>query len=593
MQKPGLTADSQWDLALWCEDHGLNAEAKAHLAAVVRLEPSREAAWKRLGCKKHHGRWMTQEQIDTAIAEEKAQDRADKTWGPKLARLKDDLKVAARRADAEREIAKIDAPRAVPTVWRLFAHGSAADQARAVQIFAQTDAVAASQALAMLAVFGQTDGVRRAATESLVWRDRREFLDGLIGLLRVPLKYQVRPAMGPGDSPSLLVEGDRYNVARKYETPSPPPSWDFLVINRAMWQNYVNRCLWNGPISRTDRTKIANALIQGQANPVQALTNLAQSTNSPALETSPKVDGVPLDSFISAGIPLPFGGQISGMWEGIAGGYSQTAWLPNMNRNQQRQMEVAIHDIQEYRYAIMAQEQRLERDVAYLGAVNQLAEASNQRVSEVLETLTSQRFGSDRDQWASWWTDAKGYAYQPPSTAKPTFVEAAPLDYQPFYIAMAHGACFAKGTLVQTLEGPKRIETIEIGDRVLTQDVKTGELSYEPVLTPVHNPPNETFRVDLGTETIVATGIHRFWKAGEGWAMVRDLKPGDRVRTVGGIATIQGISGDIKQPVFNLEVASDRDYFVGRTGFLVHDNSLIEPVDHPFDEAPTLSVQAK
>src|SRR5690349_3685282 len=42
-EKAAMTADSQWRLALWCEEHGMEAEASAHLAAVVRLDPSREA----------------------------------------------------------------------------------------------------------------------------------------------------------------------------------------------------------------------------------------------------------------------------------------------------------------------------------------------------------------------------------------------------------------------------------------------------------------------------------------------------------------------------------------------------------------------
>ncbi len=47
--------DAQWKLALWCEEQGLKAEATAHLAAVVRLDPSREAAWKRHGIQE--ARW--------------------------------------------------------------------------------------------------------------------------------------------------------------------------------------------------------------------------------------------------------------------------------------------------------------------------------------------------------------------------------------------------------------------------------------------------------------------------------------------------------------------------------------------------------
>ena len=36
----------------------------------------------------------------------------------------------------------------------------------------------------------------------------------------------------------------------------------------------------------------------------------------------------------------------------------------------------------------------------------------------------------------------------------------------------------------------------------------------------------------MAGESIAATGIHRFWKAGNGWTMARDLKPGDRIRAL-------------------------------------------------------------
>ncbi len=43
------TAQAHWQLARWCEDNGLKVEAEAHLTAVVRLNPAREEAWKKLG----------------------------------------------------------------------------------------------------------------------------------------------------------------------------------------------------------------------------------------------------------------------------------------------------------------------------------------------------------------------------------------------------------------------------------------------------------------------------------------------------------------------------------------------------------------
>ena len=100
-----------------------------------------------------------------------------------------------------------------------------------------------------------------------------------------------------------------------------------------------------------------------------------------------------------------------------------------------------------------------------------------------------------------------------------------------------------------------------------------------------HNPPARTLRIAVGDETIVATGIHRFWKAGKGWTMARDLKAGDRLRMIGGIIDIRSIETDKLQPVFNLEVADNRDFFVGAAGLLVHDFSFVQPVLEPFDRS--------
>ena len=557
-EKAKMTADSQWDLALWCEDHGLEAEATAHLAAVVRLEPGRVAAWRRLGCKKHHGRWMTPEQIDAVIAEEQAQDQADKLWGPKLARLKEALKVPGKKADAEREIARIDAPRAVPTVWRIFARGDASDQAAAVQILAQTDAVAASEALAMLAMFGETDGVRQAAIESLATRDRREYLDRFLALLRKPLQYELKPIHDGSGTVELFVEGERYNLARMYQGPrvrlddrnlfnpySSLPLNDQLALQRRGMAMMVS----------PSQAALQNLNPVVTANPVAALSTLAQQASSVPIRTS-----------------------MAGMTTNVAQGEIDL----------ERRERMALNNIYEVRKSLIARELQIENDVAALNAENETIRARNERILAALGPLTGESFGEEPESWSKWWTETKGYSYQSSTEPKPTFVNEVPSAYTPDLVRLHH-SCFAKGTLVHALDGVKPIETVRMGDRVLAQDVKTGELSYQTVLAPVQNPPSETFRVDLGSETIVATGIHRFWKAGEGWAMVRDLKPGDRVRTVGGIAEVQGVSADRMQPVFNLVVASDRNYFVGKTGFLVHDNSLIETVDEPFDAAPTLA----
>src|SRR2546421_71421 len=93
----GRDPDAHIRLALWCEAHGLKAEASAHLAAVVRLDPARDAAWKRLGCKKVNGRWLTEAQIAADKAEAAAQKKADRHWKLLLARWRGWLGDKGRR----------------------------------------------------------------------------------------------------------------------------------------------------------------------------------------------------------------------------------------------------------------------------------------------------------------------------------------------------------------------------------------------------------------------------------------------------------------------------------------------------------------
>ena len=54
-----------------------------------------------------------------------------------------------------------------------------------------------------------------------------------------------------------------------------------------------------------------------------------------------------------------------------------------------------------------------------------------------------------------------------------------------------------------------------MGDRVLVDDTATGALSYQPVMAIYHNRPALLYGIELDgeSETLWATGIHRFWKA--------------------------------------------------------------------------------
>ena len=61
-------------------------------------------------------------------------------------------------------------------------------------------------------------------------------------------------------------------------------------------------------------------------------------------------------------------------------------------------------------------------------------------------------------------------------------------------------SCFAPGTKVWTLTGRMPIGQIKIGDRVLAQNVESGELAYKPVLAVTTRPPGTRMKIGLGPD---------------------------------------------------------------------------------------------
>ena len=55
--KAGRDAESQIQLALWCESHGLTTERTKHLAFAVLTDPSNATARGLLGMVNHAGKW--------------------------------------------------------------------------------------------------------------------------------------------------------------------------------------------------------------------------------------------------------------------------------------------------------------------------------------------------------------------------------------------------------------------------------------------------------------------------------------------------------------------------------------------------------
>jgi len=142
--------------------------------------------------------------------------------------------------------------------------------------------------------------------------------------------------------------------------------------------------------------------------------------------------------------------------------------------------------------------------------------------------------------------------------------------------------CFVAGTLVQTPDGAKVIESLRVGDQVIAGDERTGGTENKTVLETYHNQGKATLKVTLGDENgtkeqIGVTTEHPFHVAG-GWVAADKLHVGDRVdRQSKGPLVVEGIERDQElHDTYNFKVADLHTYFVGKLGAWVHNQSYLD-----------------
>jgi tetratricopeptide (TPR) repeat protein len=614
-------ADDLSKLAMWCERNGLAQQATAHYFQVLRLDPKRDAAWKHLGFKKLGGHWDKPERVAAAKAAAELQNKANKHWKPVLERWRSALqsKDASRRPDAEKALSEIKDPLAVPMVWATFGRGNPSLQQLAVQILSQIDDPSASRALVMLAVFSGSKDVRSKAIAELRRRDRREYAGNLIAMILRPIKYDVKPVGGPGKPGELLIKGSGStpNLKRIYAPPGTDPAILAQAGDRVRLDEnglpIIDRVT---DLSLLQTTGAALFAMQQQAAAIQQQQLLAlQQQPAQSMITNAfghtglgaqghKIGNLLLNSMETA-LKQPISLSLMNNPYYMMGMTSQYGGMPvNMGSSLTYTIAGGVEIptgrimLQAQKTAAMAQQQ-LDNDVESIKQYNGSLGEINDRVLPVLNDVSGLNLGPDPVAWQTWLNNLVGFKSQQASEP-PTVVENVPLEYQPEPIALGsfsvpisvtRTSCFGAGTLVRALSGLQRIESLKVGDPVLTQSCKTGALSYKPILVVHHNPPSATYRITLGDEAIVSSYFHRFWKAGSGWVMARDLKIDDPIRTLNGTVKVTAIEEGKVVPVYNLDVADDADFFVGKLGALAHDNTLPNLREQPFDVAAAAATE--
>src|SRR5579863_295959 len=200
--------------------------------------------------------------------------------------------------------------------------------------------------------------------------------------------------------------------------------------------------------------------------------------------------------------------------------------------------------------------------------MNAQTEELNSRIGAVLGVLSGKDSSSGPQVWWDWWHAESDTQL---AAGKATVVVTESDILGPYASSRVSYDCLAAGTQVWADRGLVSIETIAVGDRVLAQDVETGELAYKPVLRTMLRPPKELRALRFNDETIVTTPGHRFWCSGSGWVKSRDLESQSRLHTVTGNTPVWKVKRGETAETYNLVVADFHTYFVGKAGLLGQD----------------------
>jgi tetratricopeptide (TPR) repeat protein len=593
--KVGKDAAAHVRLALWCEQHGLTAERVKHLALAIAYDPKNALARGLAGLVAFHGTWKSPADVGNEFKHDPASQELIREYLDRRTRAphKADpqLKLAAWCAEKGlkeqalahySEVTRIDPSR--ETAWKHLGYKKQGNRWVKPEEAAAQKLEAEHQKRADVHWKPRLEKLRdELQSASSSQRDKaRAGLAEVRDPRAVPMIWRV---FGSANQPSQLVAVQLFS---QVEGPTASFWLAVLAIDA----------------SSADVRQKATAALRGR-DPRDVIGRLVALVHKPfKYELKPGkgpgstaallVDGERFDIHRFYRMPdidirvMP-NIDLSGALPNNPGAVGPSPFMnPTFQELSRRIAAYAAYQRD------MAMQQTMDDDVRMLDQANARINQTNDRVLPLLQTLTGQTLGADPKAWQSWWTDQLGLVLDSSSSdTKPTLTEtvASPdatlsVPSGAVQFGIPHHACFAAGTVVHTIDGPQPIESIKVGDRVLAENTTTGVLAFSPVVAVQLNNPQPTLRITTGGESIIATGIHRFWMAGKGWTMARDLKAGDRLRMVGGVASIDSIESDQTQPVYNLDVADQRDFFVGKAGLLVHDFTFVQPVLAPFDRLP-------
>lgn len=515
------TADGHLAMAKWCLSGNLDAQGRAHLSRVLDFAPDHAGAREALGFVRLGDKWLSPAEIERMQLNAAAKTKSIEKHGKTIAAWIEKMKSKSPK-EREAALAAFMAFKEVTAVGAVEAALNTPDVPTSkllIEWMGQVDCVESSLVLARYGVLHPDDALRTLATEKLVKRPLHDFVPEMLKLLSSPITMLVQPNY---DRQGRLL-GYRQAFGRE-------------------------------GMSEKDVKIFDNSIQRRTAMPVIGTTVGAN------------------------------GGMLS----------------QRVNANATAQATAALEQEIRQQAAAEVQARQLE-----MQRQNELIKQVNERIAGVIAQVSGKPLTTDVAEMWKWWDEYNETEYQ---SYKPDryrrsldvayYVNPVIYDFQPARpmtgefrrvanpglpsatwaprIAPFSGECFVAGTPVVTLTGLKAIEKIVPGDLVLSRQMITGELRWQPVLKATMRAPEKTLDLTIGsedsqTEHFRCTAGHLFWVSGSGWKKASELKPGDILHGAKAPARVTFVEAQPAMPTYNLEVADHPNYFVGRNMILTHD----------------------
>jgi hypothetical protein len=535
-------------LARWCRDKGLEDHARFHWLHVLSFQPQNEEALKALGMRWFKGQLLTHDEI--VVARQGQSESSKESAGPRAQR---------------KDWAKYFAPRV--TKWQ--------------RMIAEDEAAVASEIREDMEGIGKSSrGEYWAAVQAidsiLLLRSRWRKDAAAYGALS--LKW-IKLLDGMPEPPATV------SLAR-HAVDHPAPE--------------VRAAAADALKKRPKEGYVPILLARMQA-PVEASFTLQPSFGSVTWGYTFYQEGPRADRAVTrvGTVGVVGRGPLNSPQGGVKDPGSDQTTRDRMTVNA---MQTKRDTATVTRRAVAAAAATVQQVDQAVSAMNALIEEVNRRVRVALSRSTGTDCGESAPAWWDWWEDCQYGRYdleKPRSDAKkkPLYESSSASQSQvevsgyPAAIDVGH-SCFPRGTVVWTLTGPVAIDTLKVGDRVLSQHPLTGELAFKPVLETTARKLRPMMKISVGPEVITATRGHPFLVAGEGWKVARELNVGMRLHGASGPVTVDALEDAPKWKPFyerlaekpdadagddlayNLVVDESHTYFVGAHKVLVFDDTF-------------------